>query len=180
MIEGDRAQLLGDLRRGRADVAILLGPHDEPGLDRLALWQEAGMVALPERDPLAGAGLVLWQDLAGKTFIVASRGSGREVRATVQSLLPDGHTARFAAHDVGREGMFTLVGAGFGAAVLAESASGASYPGVVFRPVGDGAGPTMVEVAAYWDPKRDNPVLRRFLSLLRARQPAGSRDGVVG
>jgi DNA-binding transcriptional LysR family regulator len=119
--------------------------------------------------------LVLWQDLAGETFIVASRGSGPEVRATVQSLLPDGHTARFAAHDVGREGMFNLVGAGFGVAVLAESASGASYPSVVFRPVGDGAGPTMVEVAAYWDPKRDNPVLRRFLAQLRATQ--GSRAG---
>lgn len=180
VIEGDRAQLLGDLRRGRADIAILLGPHDEPGLDRLALWQEAGMVALPERHPLAGAGLVLWQDLAGETFIVASRGSGPEVRATVQSLLPEGHTARFAAHDVGREGMFNLVGTGLGVAVLAASASGASYPGVVFRPVGDAAGPTMVEVAAYWDPKRDNPVLRRFLALLRACQAAGSRGGGAG
>jgi hypothetical protein len=66
-------------------------------LDRLALWQEAGMVALPERHPFAGAGLVLWQDLAGETFIVASRGSGPEVRATVQALLPHGHTARFEA-----------------------------------------------------------------------------------
>jgi DNA-binding transcriptional LysR family regulator len=87
VIEGDRAQLLGDLRRGRADVAILLGPHDEPGVDRLALRQEAGMVALPERHPLAGAGLVLWQDLASEPFIVASRGSGTEVRATVRGLL---------------------------------------------------------------------------------------------
>lgn len=162
VIEGDRAQLLGDLHRGRADLAILLGPHDEPGLDRLALWQEAGMVALPERHPLAGAGSVLWQDLAGETFIVASRGSGPEVRATVQSLLPDGHTARF------------------GVAVLAASASGASYPGVVFRPVRDATGPTMVEVAAYWDSKRDNPVLRRFLALLRACQAAGSRGGGAG
>jgi DNA-binding transcriptional LysR family regulator len=173
VIEGDRAQHLGDLRRGRTDVAILLGPHDEPGLDRLALWQEAGMVALPERHPLAGSALVLWQDLAGETFIVTSRGSGPEARATVQSLLPDGHTVRFAAHDVGREGMFNLVGAGLGVAVLAESASGASYPGVVFRPVGDETGPTTVDAAAYWDPKRDNPALRRFLAQLRATQ--GSR-----
>jgi DNA-binding transcriptional LysR family regulator len=175
VIEGDRAQLLSDLRRGRTDVVILLGPHDEPGLDRLALWQEAGMVALPDRHPLAGAGLVLWQDLAGETFIVASRGSGPEVRATVQDLLPRGHTARFAAHDVSREGMFNLVGTGLGVAVLAESASGASYPGVVFRPVGSDTGPTMVEAAAYWDPKRDNPALRRFLAQLRATQ--GSRGG---
>ena len=175
VIEGDREELLSDLRRGRTDVAILLGPHDEPALDRLALWQEAGMVALPESHPLADARLVLWQDLADETFIVASRGSGPEVRATVQDLLPRGQPARFAPHDVSREGMFNLVGTGLGVAVLAESASGASYPGVVFRPVGDGAGPTMVEAAAYWDPKRDNPVLRRFLVQLRAAQ--GSRGG---
>jgi DNA-binding transcriptional LysR family regulator len=71
--------------------------------------------------------------------------------------------------------MFNLVGTGLGVAVLAESASGASYPGVVFRPVGDQTGPTMVEAAAYWDPKRDNPALRRFLAQLRAAQ--GSRGG---
>jgi DNA-binding transcriptional LysR family regulator len=175
VIEGDREHLLTDLRRGRTDVAILLGPHDEPGLDRLALWQEAGMVALPERHTLADAGLVLWQDLVGETFIVTSRGSGPEARATVQSLFPDGHTARFAAHDVGREGMFNLVGTGLGVAVLAESASGASYPGVVFRPVGDETGPTIAEAVAYWDPKRDNPALRRFLAQLRVTQ--GSRGG---
>lgn len=175
VIEGERAQLLGDLRRGRTDVAILLGPHEEPGLDRVALWQEAGMVALPERHPLVGAGLVLWQDLSGETFIVTSRGSGPEARATVEGLLPTGHAARFTAHDVGREGMFNLVGTGLGVAVLAESASGASYPGVVFRPVGNKAGPTMVEAAAYWDPKRDNPALRRFLAQLRTAQ--GSRGG---
>lgn len=175
VVEGDREQLLSDLRRGRTDVAILLGPHDEVGLDLLTLWQEAGMVALPAQHPLAEAPLVQWQDLANDIFIVTSRGSGPEVRATVQDLLPRGRSPRFATHDVSREGMFNLVGAGFGVAVLAESASGASYPGVVFRPVGNETGPTMVEAAAYWDPKRDNPVLRRFLSLLRARHAAGSR-----
>jgi DNA-binding transcriptional LysR family regulator len=175
VIEGGRDELLSDLRRGRTDVAILLGPHDEPGLDRLALWQEAGMVALSSQHPLAEAPLVQWRDLAGETFIVTSRGSGPEARATVQGLLPRRHTARFAAHDVSREGMFNLVGTGLGVAVLAESASGASYPGVVFRPVGDETGPTMVEAAAYWDPKRDNPALRRFLAQLRATQE--SRGG---
>nr|WP_230411019.1 LysR family transcriptional regulator [Falsiroseomonas frigidaquae] len=176
VVEGDREHLLGELRRGRTDVAILLGPHDETGLDRLALWQETGMVALNEGHPLSASDLVPWRGLAGETFITTSRGSGREARATVQRMLPHEHPARFATHDVSREGMFNLVGTGLGVAVLAESASGASYPGVVFRPVGDEAGPTMVEAAAYWDPKRDNPALRRFLALLRATQR--SRGGV--
>lgn len=95
----------------------------------------------------------------------------------IETLLPSGHGARFVDQDVGREAMFNLVGTGLGVAVLAESASGASYPGVVFRPVGNEAGPTMVEAAAYWNAKRGNPVLRRFLSLLRARHAVGPRDG---
>lgn len=135
------------------------------------------MVALHVKHPLAEVPMVQWQDIADETFIATSRGSGPEVREIVQGLLPRGHSARFAAHDVSREGMFNLVGTGLGVAVLAESASGASYPGVVFRPVGDETGPTMVEAAAYWEPRRDNPVLRRFLALLRSRQVAGSRDG---
>lgn len=175
VIEGDREQLLSDVRRGRTDVAILLGPHDEPGLERLGLWQEAGMIALPVTHRLVEAPLLGWWDLAGETFIVTPRGSGPETRAKVEALLPREHSASFAVHDVGREAMFNLVGAGLGIAVLAESASGVSYPGVVFRPVGDKTGRTMVEAAAYWDPERDNPASRRFLSLLRATQ--ASRDG---
>ena len=135
------------------------------------------MVALPERHRLADRSIVPWHNLSGETFIVTSRGSGPEARAKVEGLLPAGHGARFAAHDIGREALFNLVGADLGVAVLAESASGASYPGVVFRPVGDENGPTMVEAAAYWDPKRDNPALRRFLALLRAIQDPPSRGG---
>jgi DNA-binding transcriptional LysR family regulator len=179
MMEGCRNELIRAVRNGEADLALLLGPCDEPGLDRLALWWEAGMVALPEPHRFAHADLVRWQDLAGETFIITCRGSGPEARAKVEALLPDQSSARFAVHDVGREAMFNLVGTGLGVAVLAESASGASYPGVVFKPVGDETGPTMVEAAAYWDPKRDNPALRRFLALLRAGQAAGSRGGGV-
>jgi DNA-binding transcriptional LysR family regulator len=148
---------------------------EEPGLDRLGLWQEAGLVALPEEHTLASRPLVFWSDLIAETFIIARRGSGPEARRKIEALLPSGHRARFVEQDVGREAMFNLVGTGLGVAVLAESASGASYPGVVFRPVGSETGPTMVEAAAYWDPKRDNPALRRFLAQLRASQ--GSRAG---
>ncbi len=173
--EGCRDELLTAVRQGEVDLALLLGPMQEPGSDRLALWQEAVMVALPEDHPLVSRELVLWAELAQETFIITRRGSGPEAREKVEALLPPGHGARFLSHDVGRETMFNLVGARLGIAVLAESASGASYPGVVFRPVGNETGPTMIEAAAYWDPRRDNPALRRFLAQLRATQ--GSRAG---
>ncbi len=173
--EGSRDELLTAVRRGEVDLALLLGPMEEPSLDRLGLWQETGMVALPQDHTLSTRPMVFWSDLVAETFVIVRRGSGPEAREKIEALLPSGHRARFVEQDVGRESMFNLVGAGLGVAVLAESASGASYPGVVFRPIGDGNGPTMVEVAAYWDPKRDNPALRRFLAQLRAAQ--GSRGG---
>jgi molybdate transport repressor ModE-like protein len=173
--EGCREELLTAVRRGEVDLALLLGPIEEPGLDRLGLWREAGMVAMPEDHRLADLKLVSWGDLIAETFIITRRGSGPETREKIEALLPPGHSARLLEQDVGREAMFNLVGTGLGVAMLAESAAGASYPGVVFRPVGDETGPTMVEAAAYWDSKRDNPALRRFLAQLRATQ--GSRAG---
>jgi DNA-binding transcriptional LysR family regulator len=175
LIEGDREQLLRVLRRGRADIAVLLGARDELGLERLPLWREPVLVAIPEEHRLTDRQIVLWSELATETFITTVAGSGPEVRAMIQRLLPSGHTARFTDSEVGREAMFNLVGAKLAVAIVGESSSGASYPGVVLRPVGDEAGPTMVEAAAYWEPKRDNPALRRFLAQLREAQ--ASRAG---
>jgi DNA-binding transcriptional LysR family regulator len=175
LIEGDREHLLRVLRQGRADIAVLLGARDELKLDRLRLWREPALVALPEGHALADRDIVPWSDLSQETFITTAAGSGPEVRAMIQRLLPAGHAARFTDNEVGREAMFNLVGAKLGVAIVGESSTGASYPGVVFRPIGDQTGPAMVEASAYWDLKRDNPPLRRFLAQLRATQ--GSRAG---
>jgi DNA-binding transcriptional LysR family regulator len=169
LMEGRRCDLVAAVRQGKADVALLIGPMDEPGLDRLVLWQEAGMVALREDHRLAGSDMIQWKDLSGETFVLARRGSGSEVRKKVLHHLPRGGTVRFHEHNVGREGMFNLVSAGLGVAALTESATGVNYPGVSFRPVGD-VEPTLVEVDAYYDPRRDNPTLRRFLVALRTAQ----------
>ncbi|BDG74435.1 LysR family transcriptional regulator [Roseomonas fluvialis] len=175
MVEGGREHLLRAVRRGRADIAVVLTAREELGLDSLPSWREPALVALPDGHRLADRELVVWSELVTETFITTASGSGPEVRAMIQGLLPIGHAARFTTHEVGREAMFNLVGAKLGVAIVGESATGAAYPGVVFRPVGDETGPTMVEAAAYWDPKRDNPALRRFLAQLRANQ--GSRGG---
>lgn len=178
MMEACRRELVGAVRQAKADVALILGPAEEPGLARLGLWQEVGMVALPEGHQLNTLGLVQWAKLSAETFLVSRRGSGPEMRETIRALFPMSNAVRFVEHDVGQEGMFNLVGAGLGVAALTESASGVKYPGVRFRPVGDERGPTMIEVAAYYDPRRDNPVLRRFLATLRAAQRADSSPAV--
>lgn len=175
LLDRSRAELLGAVTRGRADLAVLLNAGDVSGLERLMVARESVFVAVREGDPLAELPLVPWSGLHRATFLVPRLGAGPELLAKIKAWLPKDHSAHFSEQDIGREAVFNLVGAGLGVAVLAASASGASYPGVVLRPVGDEAGPTMVDAAAYWDPKRDNPALRRFLALLRATQ--GSRKG---
>ena len=119
--------------------------------------------------------VVSWSELFGPGLLIAvvcGLLGGLLSRLLLVSFtgLPDRFCAYRRAHPVR-----FAAWCGLGVAVLAESASGASYPGVVFRPVGNETGPTMVEASAYWDPKRDNPALRRFLAQLRATQ--GSRAG---
>ena len=176
LMEGGRAELISAVQERRADLAILVSRGVEAGLDHLALWEEPALMALPEAHPQASAEMIRWQDLANDTFLVTRLGLGPESRRLIQSCLPPGHGARFREHDISREGLFNLIGAGLGITVLAESGSGPRYPGVVFRPVGDEDGPTTYGVSAYWDAKRDNPPLRRFLATLRSRQRSGSRS----
>jgi DNA-binding transcriptional LysR family regulator len=175
VLEGSREELVEAVRDGRADVAPLLGSRDEPGLERLELWHEAVLIALPDDHRLAHARSVKWTELAHETFLIMRHGSGVEVQALIQNLLPAGHRARFAVQDVSREVMVNLVGTTKGVALLAASAAGVRYPGVVFRPVGDERGRTTIQVTAHWDRQRDHPPLRRFLASLRATQ--GSRGG---
>jgi DNA-binding transcriptional LysR family regulator len=177
LLEGGQDDLLLAVRHGDVDVVLLVSPTPESGLDQMPLWKLVCMIALPTDHGLADKEFVQWSELANEAFLVPRRGAGPEVQAMVTALLPSGHRARFVEQDVGREAMFNLVGAGLGIAVVAEWASGVTYPDVVFRPIGDGSGPTTVEVAANWDHKRDNPALRRFLALLRASQDSALRSG---
>ena len=67
--------------------------------------------------------------------------------------------------------LLTLVGAGWGALLALEGATGAAYPGVAFREMHDGEGPTRVNFRPYWRQANDNPSLRPFLDLLYERYP---------
>jgi DNA-binding transcriptional LysR family regulator len=82
--EGSRDELRTAVRRGEVDLALLLGPMDEPGLDRLGLWRETGMIALPVERTLASRPMVLWSDLVAETFIISRRGAGTQDRPRIK------------------------------------------------------------------------------------------------
>ena len=56
------------LRDGRADVALLVSPFDDRGLDFEPLLTEPRLAALPAADPLAARSCLRLADLAGRTL----------------------------------------------------------------------------------------------------------------
>jgi LysR family hydrogen peroxide-inducible transcriptional activator len=85
--EEQTAALLGGLRAGTVDVALLALPADEPGITEIPVYREDFVLVLPAGHPLAG----------GSAVPVAALG-GQEVL-----LLEDGHCFREQALDVCRE-----------------------------------------------------------------------------
>ncbi len=74
-------------------------------------------------------------------------------------------------HDISRESIKSLVGAGFGIGLTIEASLGASFAGVEVR---DGTGPTRVGHSGYWRQDNENPALAGFLKLLREHYPSPS------
>ena len=68
-------------------------------------------------------------------------------------------------HLVSSETLLGLVAAGFGFAVVVESATDVEYPGVTFRPIKEPD--ATVAVVAAWLDERDNPVKVKFIAELR-------------
>lgn len=76
-----------------------------------------------------------------------------------------GDGPRIVPHALQREGILNLVGLRFGISFVAGTSLGVTYPGVVFRPVGDDD--DLIAFHAVWNVDSDNPALRKFVSATR-------------
>lgn len=92
--EGSRRDLLLAVRRGEVDVAILVSPTEESGLEQMPLWQLACMLAVPTSHVLAQKESVQWTQLSEEAFLITRQGAGPEVRTLVGALLPAPHRCR--------------------------------------------------------------------------------------
>jgi DNA-binding transcriptional LysR family regulator len=73
LVLGGPGEQVPALRDGRADVALVLTPFDERGLDSEVLVTEPQLVALPAADPLAARTTIRLPDLAGRRLPNGSR-----------------------------------------------------------------------------------------------------------
>lgn len=177
-VEGARACLFAGLERGTLDIAIVTGEPTAREGKSMTLWSERIMVALPEGHPLSANEIVYWTDLRGETFLLSQRDPGPEIQdILLAKLASPGDRPKVVSHDISRENIKSLVGAGFGVSLMCEACVGANYTGVVYREARDGNGPTRISYAAYWQGDNDNPALAHFLKLLEERYPLLSNGG---
>ncbi len=171
--ECSRANLLAKLQNGSLDIVIVSGEADEPGVQTLPLWTERIIIALPRTHQLADQEIVYWNDLKGEHFLLSSRDPGSEFEdLLVAKLAAPGDRPAIVRHYVSRETLLGMVGAGWGVSLIYEAGTGMTHPGVVYREVCDGHGPTRITHSAYWHQDNSNPVLSSFLSLLKQRYPS--------
>ena len=159
------------LRRNQVDVAFLMDIADVPEAASEHLWEERIYLATPERHRMAALEPLTWAALRREAFVVRAFGCGPVVYAWLAGKLdPGGTLPDIQQHDLSRECLLGLVGAGYGLTVVAESATALVIPGVVYRPVSD-ENATM-SVRMVWLNENENPALGRFLSHARrvARQ----------
>ena len=171
--EGSRANLLAKLQSGTLDIVIVSGEADVPDIETLPLWAERIIIALPRTHQLVDRAIVYWNDLKGEHFLLSSRDPGPEFEdLLVAKLAAPGDRPAIVRHNVSRETLLGMVGAGWGVSLLYEAGTGMTHPGVVYREVCDAHGPTRIAHSAYWCQDNTNPVLSSFLSLLKQRYPS--------
>ncbi|WP_299959302.1 LysR family substrate-binding domain-containing protein [uncultured Roseobacter sp.] len=165
-VESDRSELLTLLSHRRLDAVYAAGePEDEIG-DGIIVAREDIYLAVAEDGLLADRERLTWDDVADLNFVVSAREPGPEIHDYILRRVSDlGRSAHVRRHRLGREGIMTLVGLGLGVSLVADHWRGATYPNVVFVPIG--ASGESVPFTLSWRPENDNPPLRRLLSLAR-------------
>jgi DNA-binding transcriptional LysR family regulator len=168
IIEGASAEHISLVRRRKLDVAFVSDASEAVDCDVTPLWNERLFVVLPQNHRLRSRKAVEWRALRNEHFIVRQSKSGSGLSKRLVNLLSDRARAPSLQRvDVGREALMHLVAMGRGVSLTTEATIAMSFPEVIFRPIS--GGDETLQFSAVWAPGNDNPALRRFLSLARAR-----------
>ncbi len=168
-------QLITSLRNGALDIAIVTGDATLENNNVLPLWSERVLVALPENHSLADRDTIYWTDLRSKIVLLSQYDPGRELEDLLMSKLASPENRpKIERHDVSRAIIKSLVSVGFGISLVTESDIGASFSGLIYRELRDGAGASRIGYSAHWRSDNDNPALASFLRLLGERYPSPS------
>lgn len=171
LVDGSSDHLRSDLASSAIDVAFIAEETAHWDGKVLAVWSERVVVALPEDHPLSSHDPVLWTELREERLLVPQRGPGPEFLKLLKGKIGCPDYGQVLHQDASLDRLLTLVGANHGILLALEGATGATYPGVVYREVHERDGPTRLNFRAYWRSANNNPSLRPLLELLAERYP---------
>lgn len=166
-VERSRILLMSALRNGTIDIVIV--PRQKPLPDGMILpvWSERVLVLLPQDHPLAAREIIDWTDLRDQTVLLSDHDPDSELEdLLVSKLLTDEYRPKVARRDVSRAVIKSLISIGLGISLVMESDVDATFAGLVYREIQDGAGSSRISFHAHWREGNVNPALQRFLELL--------------
>ena len=172
-VERSRSRLMTALRNGTVDAVVSPGRLPSRDIRSLLLWSERILISLPQDHYLAAREIIYWTDLRNEKILLSEYDPGRELEDLLISKLvqPDDRPT-VERHDVSRGIIKSLTSMGMGVSLVMESDIGASFAGLVYRELQDGAGASRVDFYAHWRDDNENPALKRFLNLLTERYPS--------
>lgn len=146
------------------DIAFTIGQLNVRNCEAVHLWTEGLCVALPASHHLAQKEQLSWADLAGEIFLVRPGGSGAEVRDYIgRCLVGFDPRPTIKVQRVGRYSLLGLTAARHGIALVIQSETAISIPGVVYRPIKEEILPFFMIFSS----RNDNPAARALISLAR-------------
>jgi DNA-binding transcriptional LysR family regulator len=178
LIDGSSEQLMADLADASVDIAFMLEGGPKWDDKSLSVWSERVVVAFPEEHALGANETVTWADLKNEPLLLPQRGPGSEILKLLADKIGCQSACRLVRHDVSLDRLLTLAGIGCGILLLLEGATGARYPGVVFREINEAEGPERMGLRACWKETNANPSLNPLLEILHERYPDFSSDPV--
>ncbi|GMO93421.1 LysR family transcriptional regulator [Bradyrhizobium sp. TM239] len=174
-MERSRFRLMTALRCGTVDVVVSPGRLPSKDTKSLLLWSERILISLPQDHCLAAREIIYWTDLRNEKMLLSEYDPGRELEdLLISKLVLADDRPKVERHDVSRGIIKSLTSMGMGLSLAMESDIGASFAGLVYRELQDGAGPSRVDFYAHWRDDNENPALKRFLNLLAERYPSPS------
>lgn len=171
LVDGSSDDLISDLASSAVDIAFVAQSGTGWRDRSLTVWSERLVVALPDSHRLCAREFVSWDNLRGEPLLFPQRGPGQEFLNLITSKIGSLEPRRILRHDVALDRLLTLVGCGWGLLLALEGATGAVYPGVIFREMHEAGGPTRLNFRGYWREANGNPSLPHFLEMLRERYP---------
>jgi DNA-binding transcriptional LysR family regulator len=153
------------LRNQHIQVGFVHPPLEDDTFSWKCIQQENLVVALPATHPLAKQERIAVRSLTDELFILFPRHLGIGLYDKIVALCQQSNfTPKVAQEAIQMQTIIGLVSAGMAIAIVPSSLQNLQRMGVVYRAIAQAT--PLVETAVMWQPQKETPVLRQFLTVV--------------